>query len=414
MPRYTSSGGGVGGHHYNMNHSGGGALGGLCPGWISHYMAMHMDSIAKILNHVLLLTLVFDVFLFFASFSVQFLPTLGFSPTTLSLLLITEATLLYIMVNHSRISIAPSCLSPTEFKIGLAFGLAVGAAVLSFMVSHAFRNSTYLCDPFSTSTATAAATGSNHTRFLLLNRPSPPIPSDGSPPYPSMLDVSTANDATTAANSISAAVGNDNSNSNPVPVGGENASTAATDKNVTEEQQGQQQPPPPPPPPEQGDDQQQQPPPPPPPPQSSSNTRTSSSASLLSSSFTTPTDFTVLCSAHAGSMGAVWFWAGLSFWCNFVTCLLLWVGKSELSSSSDMGPQYDPVHTYGSGPASSASSHSQTVVGGSFVGDYATVPEIRSDGNNHRVGGGGAGFNHSSSGYGPSGGYSDQPQMTAV
>ena len=323
MPRYTST-------RTSQFGDNGRAHGifGVCPPFVSNYMATHMDSIPKILNHVLAFALFFDIMLFFSSFQVSFLPTLGFNTTSLSLLLVCQTVVVWLILNNHRVPVA-SFLAPTEFKVGLAFGLSVGAAILSFMVSHAFRNSSHLCDPFHV----------HHARSLFedvleQNPPDQPPPPPGS-----------------------------NTNSSDVP-------PTPPGEALTNDQQQQ--------------------------------------AGNMNMTFA-PMDFLVLCNEHSGSIGAVWFWAGLSFWCNFGCCLLLSVGKSELSSGSST--QYQQVNVedaYGTGQSSS-----QAASGNAFVGDYATVPEIRSDHSNNQRGGGG--INSSvNSGYGPTGGYSDQPQLTNV
>jgi len=69
---------------------------------------------------------------------------------------------------------------------------------------------------------------------------------------------------------------------------------------------------------------------------------------------------------HAGSMRAVAFWGGFLFWLHTVTALLLYVGRDELSTRSN------PYQHVGAPQPPSAESSRPN-----FVGDYATIPEIR-------------------------------------
>lgn len=383
----------------------------FCPTIVSSYISNHMDSISKVLNHLLMLVILFDVLLFFTSFSVSFLPTIGFNTTTISLLLLSQALLVWFIVNNQqqRFSTNSSILSPTEFKIGLAFGVTVGATILSFMVSHAFRNPTTFCNPLGTSSQNNnMTTDPNHQlRMLqqemmmpLQQQQSQPVPiglPDGmGPPMPGMPD----------------------GMGPPPPMPGM--------EQPNQQQQQQQQTPPLPP--DQQQELQQQPPPPPPLPDQGQQEQQD-----LNLFVTTATDFTVECMKRSGSMGAIWLWAGLSFWCNFGICLLLWVGKSELGIQDHTILQYDQVNVNDTTTTTAASSSSQYGShhqnnqrhnggiggGGTFVGDYATVPEIRSDqnrvtGSNSSTVGSSTAINSvatQNSGYGPTGGYTDQPRI---
>ena len=358
----------------------------FCPNIISNYIALHMDSITKVLNHFLIMVLVFDIMLFFISFNVSFLPTVGFNTTTISLLLISQTILVWLIVNNNNLNqrnnnnhdmnISTSILSPTEFKIGLAFGLTVGATILSFMVSHAFRNANIFCNPLGTNNTTTTTTDPNHHLLRMLQQEIMTPPPE-----------------------------------QPIP--------------WYAQQQQEQQPPLPPPEPPISTFQQQQ-------PQENINQQQQQQPNL-SLYISSATDFTVECLQHSGSMNAIWFWAGLSFWCNFGICLLLWVGKTELGIINDNVVQYEHVNSlYGSGSHQqqqrpTGGSGSSSGGGTAFVGDYATVPEIRSDAsslhqNNNSVGVGSgsssSGMNsvthNNNSGYGPTGGYSDQPHLTSM
>jgi len=117
-----------------------------CPTSIATYAALHLDSIGKILNHVLFLTVAVDVFLFLSSFAVSYLPNhLGFNTVLCSFLLAAVSVTVLLIVNNSRIS-ALSVLAPTEFMVGVACGCTLGAAVLAALLSTSYKNVTHCSD----------------------------------------------------------------------------------------------------------------------------------------------------------------------------------------------------------------------------------------------------------------------------
>ena len=248
----------------------------LCP-FGGTYVALHLNSIEKILNHILALVLLLNVMLFLSSFSVVFMPLSAFNTTFISMLLLAQTIIVWLILNNHRVSMA-SCLAPTEFKIGVAFGLCVAAAILAFLVSHGFARPDAVCAAFQ-----STEISNTNQRFVLLDDP-------------------------------------------------------ATD-NSTE-------------------------------PDSSSSSSSTSMPFL--STYT-------MCSTHKGSMVAVWFWSGLVFWCNFVSALLLWVGQSELANAS-------PYENLSMDDFEDHFRRQQVANGTAappaFVGDYATVPEIRTDESN--------------------------------
>eukprot|EP00523_Entomoneis_sp_CCMP467_P021287 CAMPEP_0168852500 /NCGR_PEP_ID=MMETSP0727-20121128/13008_1 /TAXON_ID=265536 /ORGANISM="Amphiprora sp., Strain CCMP467" /LENGTH=316 /DNA_ID=CAMNT_0008906623 /DNA_START=101 /DNA_END=1051 /DNA_ORIENTATION=+ len=285
-----------------------------CP-FGGRYVALHMDSIAKILNHILVLAFLLDAMLFFTSWSVSFLPV-------------------WLVLNHHRISIA-ACLAPTEFKVGMAFGLCVGAAILSFFVSHAFARPAAVCEALN---AASTAAGSHNNRWLRV----------------------------LAENNATATVDDDD--------------TAAP---------------------------------------SDDKSQTTTYPTI------DPSNVYLLCSTHKGSMVAVWFWSGLSFWCNFCACLLIWVGQGELANATpyenlsmdDYEDHFRRQQVAGTvvGGADNPNNVNSAANGNglfgtpAFVGDYATVPEIRPDQSMNNNNNGAS--SSQPSGYGPTSntGYSDTP-----
>jgi hypothetical protein len=115
-----------------------------CPTIVLAYVAMHVDTIAKLLNHLLCFMLMCDVLVFLASWNVSFLPGLGFNTVLLAFLLCAQTITVWLILhsnnnnNNNRFS-ALSFLAPTDFMVGIAFGITVGAAILAFVLSTTFR-----------------------------------------------------------------------------------------------------------------------------------------------------------------------------------------------------------------------------------------------------------------------------------
>jgi len=131
-----------------------------CPTSIGTYAALHLDSVGKILNHFLFLTVIIDVFLFLSSFAVSYLPNhMGPNTVLCSFLLAAVPVTSLLIVNNSRIS-ALSVLAPTEFMIGVATGLTIGAAVLSFILSSSYKTVRHCSELHNTEQAT---THNNHS-----------------------------------------------------------------------------------------------------------------------------------------------------------------------------------------------------------------------------------------------------------
>ncbi len=86
-------------------------------------------------------------------------------------------------------------------------------------------------------------------------------------------------------------------------------------------------------------------------------------------------------------MVAVWFWSGTVFWLNFCSALLLAIGRGGLAQRSN---QYEDISMNDyedhfrrfqqlSQEAGVAHGNVSTPMP-AFVGDYSSVPEIRTDG----------------------------------
>lgn len=116
-----------------------------CPQGIGTYASLHLDSISKILNHILLIMAVLNMFLFFSSWNVSFLPNMGFSTTFITLMLCFQNASVWIIINNHRIS-SFSFMAATEFMVGVALGITIGATILAFVLYSNYRHISR-CDP---------------------------------------------------------------------------------------------------------------------------------------------------------------------------------------------------------------------------------------------------------------------------
>lgn len=111
-----------------------------CPQSVATYATFHLDSISKIINHLLILLLALNVLLFLTSWNVSLLPNVGFSTVSAAFFLCFQTVCVWAMLNNHRISALPPSMDSSEFIIGVALGISIGGAVLSFVVSSTFGN----------------------------------------------------------------------------------------------------------------------------------------------------------------------------------------------------------------------------------------------------------------------------------
>jgi hypothetical protein len=109
-----------------------------CPPVLASYASQHLDSIGKITNHVLAITLICNVFLFLASCNVAVLPNIGINAVMISFLLIAQTVFVFLILNNN---VAPSLrfLSATPMMVGVALGITIGAAVVALIVTNAYK-----------------------------------------------------------------------------------------------------------------------------------------------------------------------------------------------------------------------------------------------------------------------------------
>jgi hypothetical protein len=282
-----------------------------CPASFQTYAAFHLDTIRKILNHLLALLITSCLFLFFSSWGAALGPSSsGLKVVSISLLLLLQAIAVYTIVNNqpggSRRILMPlgspdgssggilGALVPTDFMLGVALGITVGGSILAFVLSSTFSRPPWPCDGYNYS-STLRSGASSHQNQLAGNQTS-----SGPPP-------------------------------------GEDPSGTTTD---------------------------------------SVNYRCHQ-----------------LYLQGGGSALYVWFWSSLVFWFNFCASLLLAAGRRDLSLTSSYSYEHiggvdDAAPGGGTFPGDMAQSpyppggppqSVTTSPSPSFVGDYARIPEIRTD-----------------------------------
>lgn len=113
------------------------------PDWFRNYAALHLDTIPKLINHLLVLLGVSNFTLFMKSWNVTILPGMGFQTPLVSTLLCCQNACVWMILNDSAAAArlaALRALSPTEFMIGNCLGISIGSAFLAMVLSNYFRN----------------------------------------------------------------------------------------------------------------------------------------------------------------------------------------------------------------------------------------------------------------------------------
>ena len=114
----------------------------FCPRDVTTYAALHLDSISKILNHILLLLFAFNTLLFLACWSQSFSPNNSLPVLWISFFLLLHNSTVWAILNNGRLPSTLAFLRPNEFIMGVALGITIGASILSFVLSHSFRYGT--------------------------------------------------------------------------------------------------------------------------------------------------------------------------------------------------------------------------------------------------------------------------------
>ncbi|GKY93670.1 hypothetical protein MPSEU_000334400 [Mayamaea pseudoterrestris] len=114
----------------------------FCPRDVTTYAALHLDSMAKILNHLLILLFVLNMFLFLSCWSQSISNNNTLPLIWMSLFLILQNATVWAILNNGRLSSSLSFLSPNDFIMGVALGITIGASILSFVLSQSFKYGT--------------------------------------------------------------------------------------------------------------------------------------------------------------------------------------------------------------------------------------------------------------------------------
>ena len=109
------------------------------PHWFRNYAALHLDTIAKLVNHLLILMGFCNCVLFFSCWHIPVVSDIGFNTPLCVLFLGVQNACLYIIFNNSRFE-GMQFLAPTEFMVGNSLGITIGAALLALVISNLNRN----------------------------------------------------------------------------------------------------------------------------------------------------------------------------------------------------------------------------------------------------------------------------------
>lgn len=132
----------------NSRNGGGGIISQLCPNMLGYYIDSNINSIPKLLNHTLYITIVCNIMLLIRSYSHSGTSQLlGYSTLFISFLLFMQSICVYFIINNKNGNNNSTIrLSPNQFMIGMTLGLCMGGTIISFMISKSYRNSSKQCN----------------------------------------------------------------------------------------------------------------------------------------------------------------------------------------------------------------------------------------------------------------------------
>jgi hypothetical protein len=116
----------------------------VCPVAVTTYATLHLDTIHKLLNHILYVTIACDIIVFLSSFSISYFNNVGYNTVLCTFLLCTITVVTLLIINNNRIS-ALSILAPTEYMIGVATGITLSAIVISLLLCSTYKSTIKLC-----------------------------------------------------------------------------------------------------------------------------------------------------------------------------------------------------------------------------------------------------------------------------
>jgi hypothetical protein len=112
------------------------------PEWMKSYATIHMDTIPKFLNHVLMVMAGCNLFLVLSSWSISIMFFF------VAFLLSVQNTCVFLMLNHGKlvVVVSPRFLAPTEFMVGVSLGISIGGTILACFMSLFFGRIHDYCD----------------------------------------------------------------------------------------------------------------------------------------------------------------------------------------------------------------------------------------------------------------------------
>lgn len=162
----------------------------ICPNQIGTYCSSNLNSLSKVLNHTLIITLISNFFFFFHCWTRSYhntnidtvlLSSMGYNVTFISILLLLQTMIVLIIINNGNnkmgfISICSNC-TPTDYMIGITVGICIGGTIVAYMLSRSFRHEMDQCYTTSntiftnttTNTVITHATNSDHTNTTTTN-----------------------------------------------------------------------------------------------------------------------------------------------------------------------------------------------------------------------------------------------------
>lgn len=105
----------------------------LMPSWLFEYCS----TVPKMINNLLLVMGVFNIFLLFSVLQATILPDLGISPTFIAFLLCAQNALTWFALNNHRLSSLPTIVA-NDFVVGCLLGISVGGSIVAFILSQFF------------------------------------------------------------------------------------------------------------------------------------------------------------------------------------------------------------------------------------------------------------------------------------
>jgi hypothetical protein len=110
------------------------------PRGVTSYVSTHVDTLPKLLHHVLLSIAICDVFLFLASWKISFITFFA------AILLGAQNVCVLLILNNGKVSFSPRFLAPSDFIIGTALGITIGGTILAFFLSAIFSEGPFKCE----------------------------------------------------------------------------------------------------------------------------------------------------------------------------------------------------------------------------------------------------------------------------